>query len=78
MLKGVLNLGSFGLVAWLFFHTYTRLIPSLHDRLDRAIDRFEKALTQQHTECKAILDSQQAKFDAVLEQYRQHTDRRRA
>ena len=71
MLKGLLQFGSFGLVAWLFFWTYTHMIPSLHDRLDRAIDRFERALEQQHAECNVILERQQEKFDALLEEYRQ-------
>ncbi len=70
ILKDILNFGSFGLVAWLFIHTYTKLIPSLQERLDRLIERFEKALEQQHGECAEVLTRQQQKFDEVLAAYR--------
>lgn len=69
-LKAIFDFGSFGLVAWLFFHTFTKLIPSLHDRLDRIVDRFEKATDQQHKECMEIMERQQAKFDDMLAEYR--------
>ena len=70
LLKAVLNTGSFALVSWLFFHTFTRLIPGLHDRLDRIGERFERALDQQHAECTEILERQQQRFDALLTEYR--------
>ncbi len=75
ILKDILNFGSFGLVAWLFIHTYTKLIPSLHERLDRLIDRFEKALEQQHAECAELLQTQQSKFDSLLAEYRESNRR---
>jgi hypothetical protein len=70
LIKTILNFGSFGLVAWLFFHTYSTLIPGLHARLERVTERFERALELQHTECKEILDRQQKKFDQMLAEYR--------
>ena len=73
VVKHLLDFGSFGLVAWLFWHTFPRLSPALHDRLDRAIERFERALEQQHVECKAILDRQSQKFDQLLADYRAHS-----
>jgi hypothetical protein len=75
LIKTILNFGSFGLVAWLFFHTYSTLIPNLHARLERITERFERALDQQHAECTEILERQEAKFDRLLAEYRDFTSR---
>jgi hypothetical protein len=75
LLKGVLNFGSFGLIVWLFFHTYTRLIPGLQDRLDKMVDRFDAALTRQHAECNEMLERQHQKFDAMIAQQRETHER---
>ena len=70
VLKGVLNFGSFGLIVWLFFHTYTRLIPGLQDRLDKILVRFETSLERQHAECNDMLARQQQRFEEMLEHQR--------
>lgn len=66
IVKGLLNFGSFGLIAWLFFHTFTRLVPTLHERFDKIVDRFEASLRRQHTECNDMLSAQREKFEEML------------
>jgi len=75
LLKHALDFGSFGLIAWLFFHTYTRLIPRLEDRLDAIIARFEETLERQHADCNESLARQQQKFDEILTKTRDAHER---
>lgn len=70
IVKGILNFGSFGLIVWLFFHTYTHLIPGLQTRLDEIVDRFEKSIERQHGECNEMLNRQQQKFEEMLSRQR--------
>ena len=55
LVKGLLNFGSFGLIVWLFVHTFTRTIPGFQDRLDRIVERFEETLERQHVEFRDLL-----------------------
>ena len=66
LIKGILNFGSFGLITWLFVHTYTRLIPSLQDRLDKIAERFETSLEKQHADCNEMLERQREAFARSL------------
>ena len=75
IVKVLLNSGSFGVVVWLVFHTYTRLIPGLQDRLDNIVDRFEQSLSRQHAECNDMLERQHQKFDAMIAQQRETHER---